>query len=126
MTPLRLDSDGLPKGYEDVQPGDCLVAFSRATIYEARVKVKEKTGLSSCIVYGALPAETRRAQARKFNDPDSDAKVLIASDAIGMGLNFNIRRVVFLGLEKKHARKTVKVPATLIKQIAGRAGRRNR
>lgn len=83
-------------------------------------------GLPTCVVYGALPAETRRAQARQFNDPSSPAKVLVASDAIGMGLNFNIRRVIFTTLSKRSATSMVPVPPALVKQIAGRAGRRNR
>jgi ATP-dependent RNA helicase SUPV3L1/SUV3 len=67
-------------------------------------------------------------QARLFNDPHSGANVLIASDAIGLGLNFNIRRVIFTTMQKhgKGGRSMVPVPVSLVKQIAGRAGRRNR
>ena len=54
-------------------------------------RVEAEAGLHCCIVYGSLPAETRRQQARLFNDPASPYKVLIASDAIGLGLNFSIR-----------------------------------
>jgi ATP-dependent RNA helicase SUPV3L1/SUV3 len=53
-----------------------------------------------CVVYGALPPEMRRLQARLFNDPSSRYDVLVASDAVGMGLNLNIRRVVFHTLQK--------------------------
>lgn len=53
-----------------------------------------------CVIYGALPPETRRQQAKLFNDPDSGYNVLVASDAIGMGLNLNIRRMVFSKMEK--------------------------
>jgi ATP-dependent RNA helicase SUPV3L1/SUV3 len=90
--------------------------------------IESATGQRTCIVYGALPAETRRQQARLFNDPQSGANVLIASDAIGLGLNFNIRRVIFTTMEKfgKGGRSKVPVPVSLVKQIAGRAGRRNR
>lgn len=45
-------------------------------------------------IYGALPPETRRRQANLFNDPNSGYDVLVASDAVGLGLNLNIRRVV--------------------------------
>ncbi len=93
-------------------------------------EVEAQTGLRAAVVYGALPAETRRAQARLFNDPSSAAKVLIASDAVGMGLNFHIRRVIFTTLRKvvPGPRGLVMgpVPVSLVKQIAGRAGRRNR
>jgi len=48
-----------------------------------------------------LPPETRSAQARRFNDEaEGSPTVLVASDAIGMGLNLNIRRVVFASLKK--------------------------
>jgi hypothetical protein len=53
-----------------------------------------------CIVYGALPPETRKHQAQLFNDPGSGYSVLVASDAVGLGLNFNIRRVIFSTLSK--------------------------
>ncbi|KAF8061391.1 ileS [Scenedesmus sp. PABB004] len=127
MTPLNVDAAGLPNGWADVQAGDAVVAFSRRAIYKARKAIEAATGQRTCIVYGALPAETRRLQARLFNDPASGANVLIASDAIGLGLNFNIRRVIFTTLSKtrRGGRGFAPVPPSLVKQIAGRAGRRN-
>lgn len=103
-------------------------ALSRSPPRPRSQEIEGATGLRTCIVYGALPAETRRAQARLFNDPASGHRVLVASDAIGMGLNFNIRRVVFSTMEKSGGpgRRRGPVPASLVKQIAGRAGRRNR
>ena len=84
-------------------------------------------------VYGALPAETRREQARLFNTPGSGFDVLIATDAIGMGLNLNIRRVVFTTLTKwspfgspSGGPGEERISDSAIKQLAGRAGRRNR
>lgn len=53
-----------------------------------------------CVVYGQLPPETRSQQARLFNDPTSGYDILVASDAIGMGLNLNIRRIIFHSLLK--------------------------
>ena len=49
------------------------------------------SGKRACVVYGGLPPGTRTQQAELFNDPDSGWDVLVASDAIGMGLNLNIR-----------------------------------
>ena len=46
-------------------------------------------------MYGQLPLETRAAQARLFNEENTGYDVLVASDAIGMGLNLNIRRIIF-------------------------------
>lgn len=51
-------------------------------------------------MYGQLPPETRSQQARLFNDPTSGYDILVASDAIGMGLNLNIRRIIFHSLLK--------------------------
>ena len=105
----------------------CVRDIQQTTKQQKKQRVEAEAGLRACIVYGALPAETRRAQARAFNDPDSDATVLVASDAVGMGLNFNIRRVVFTTLAKRTRASRhglVPVPLALVKQIAGRAGRR--
>ena len=74
-------------------------------------------------MYGGLPPEMRRMQARLFNEPDSGYDVLVASDAIGMGLNLNIRRIIFHMLLKSSAGSGhigfTEVPPSQIKQIAG-------
>jgi ATP-dependent RNA helicase SUPV3L1/SUV3 len=49
--------------------------------------IEEKTGLRCAVIYGRLPPEIRAEQAALFNDPKSGVDVLIASDAVGMGLN---------------------------------------
>ena len=72
-----------------------------------------------CVVYGALPPEMRRTQARLFNDPDSGYDVLVASDAVGMGLNLNIRRIIFHTLTKHEAGHRVPISVSQIKQIGG-------
>ena len=74
-----------------------------------------------CVVYGALPPEMRRQQARLFNEPGNDYTLLVASDAVGMGLNLNIRRVVFHTLHKSEGTYRRPVPVSQIKQIAGGA-----
>lgn len=58
------------------------------------------------MIYGALPPETRRQQAQLFNAEGNRYSVLVASDAVGMGLNLNIGRVVFHSLYKRHGRST--------------------
>ena len=76
----------------------------------------------------AAAAKTHAKQASLFNAEDSGYDVLVASDAIGMGLNLNIRRVVFHSTDKVQdtkAKQKGKVPVTMMKQIAGRAGRRS-
>ncbi len=71
----------------------------------------------------ALPPEARSQQAVLFNKPRSGYSVLAASDAVGMGLNLNIRRVVFTSLAKFDGIRQRPLTAGETKQIAGRAGR---
>ncbi|XP_039055931.1 DExH-box ATP-dependent RNA helicase DExH16, mitochondrial isoform X2 [Hibiscus syriacus] len=75
------------------------------------------------VVYGSLPPETRTRQATRFNDASSEFDVLVASDAIGMGLNLNISRIIFSTLKKFDGTEMRDLTIPEIKQIAGRAGR---
>lgn len=108
-----------------IQPGDCVVAFSRDDIFAIKREIESKTPHKCCVIYGSLPPSTRSGEARRFNDPDSGYDVLVASDAIGMGLNLNIRRIIFNSIYKNDGSGIVKLDHSAIKQIAGRAGRRN-
>lgn len=113
--PLRSSSD--------IKTGDCIVTFSRREIYKLKKKI-EKRGKHLCsVVYGSLPPETRTKQATMFNDESSEFDVLVASDAIGMGLNLNISRIIFSTLKKFDGISTRELTVPEIKQIAGRAGR---
>ncbi|KAJ0043710.1 hypothetical protein Pint_19234 [Pistacia integerrima] len=122
--PLVVEAKSLLGDLQNVRSGDCVVAFSRREIFEVKLAIEKQTNHRCCVVYGALPPETRRQQANLFNDQDNEFDVLVASDAVGMGLNLNIRRVVFFNLSKYNGDKIVPVPASQVKQIAGRAGRR--
>ncbi|XP_051113239.1 DExH-box ATP-dependent RNA helicase DExH18, mitochondrial [Andrographis paniculata] len=122
--PLVVEAKTLLGDLKNVRSGDCIVAFSRREIFEAKLLIEKFTKHRCCVIYGALPPETRRQQASLFNDQGNEFDVLIASDAVGMGLNLNIRRVVFYSLSKYNGDKMVQVPASQVKQIAGRAGRR--
>ncbi|OMO79253.1 hypothetical protein CCACVL1_13804 [Corchorus capsularis] len=122
--PLVVEAKTLLGDLKNVRSGDCIVAFSRREIFEVKMAIEKHTGHRCCVIYGALPPETRRQQANLFNDQDNEFDVLVASDAVGMGLNLNIRRVVFYSLSKYNGDKIVPVPASQVKQIAGRAGRR--
>lgn len=127
FTPLEVEEEGLGEGYGNVKPGDCIVAFSRQDIFEIKAIIEEQTSFKTCVVYGALPPETRRQQAKLFNDPNSGYDIMVASDAVGMGLNLNIGRVIFHKMHKKegHSKPMMPVSVSMIKQIAGRAGRRS-
>ncbi|XP_048585571.1 ATP-dependent RNA helicase SUPV3L1, mitochondrial isoform X2 [Nematostella vectensis] len=106
-----------------VRPGDCIVAFSQRELFKLRQRI-EKAKVTKCaIVYGGLPPATRVEQAAKFNNPDDEHKILIASDAIGMGLNLNIKRIIFHAMEKFDGQSVTQLTASHVKQIAGRAGR---
>ncbi|XP_044468324.1 DExH-box ATP-dependent RNA helicase DExH18, mitochondrial [Mangifera indica] len=122
--PLVVEAKTLLGDLKNVRSGDCVVAFSRREIFEVKLAIEKHTNHRCCVIYGALPPETRRQQANLFNDQGNEFDVLVASDAVGMGLNLNIRRVVFYNLSKYNGDKIVPVPASQVKQIAGRAGRR--
>jgi ATP-dependent RNA helicase SUPV3L1/SUV3 len=123
LSQLSVSPESLGSDYGRVQPGDCVVAFSRKDIYTIRRTIERKTAHKCCVVYGSLPPETRSQQARLFNDPGSGYDVLVASDAIGMGLNLNIRRIVFHTMDKFNGTAVGPVVPAQVKQIAGRAGR---
>ncbi|VDP08521.1 unnamed protein product [Soboliphyme baturini] len=106
MSPLQVASKAL-ESFANVRPGDCIVVFNKSDLFNI-----ENHGHEVAVIYGSLPPATKLAQAQKFNDPSNSCKVLVATDAIGMGLNLSIRRVIFNSLTK---------PMCL--QIGGRAGR---
>jgi ATP-dependent RNA helicase SUPV3L1/SUV3 len=62
-----------------VQPGDCVVAFSRNDIFAIKREIEKTTGYKCCVIYGKLPPQTRTDQARRFNDPNSGYDILVAS-----------------------------------------------
>ena len=62
-------------------------------------------GVDCAVIYGSLPPGAKLGMAAKFNDPDDPCKVLVATDAVGMGLNLNIRRLVFYSMTKLQVRR---------------------
>lgn len=111
--------------YSAVQPGDAIVAFSRNDIFAIKREIEKHTRHKCCVIYGSLPPQTRSEQARLFNDPHSGYDVLVASDAIGMGLNLSIKRIIFNSMFKSNGENIVQLDHSSVKQISGRAGRRN-
>ena len=85
LTEIEIENAALGT-LDAVQPGDCIVCFSKHDIYSVS-RVIEAKGREVAVIYGGLPPGTKLAQAQKFNDPDNSCKVLVATDAIGMGLN---------------------------------------
>jgi ATP-dependent RNA helicase SUPV3L1/SUV3 len=111
--------------YRAVKSGDCVVAFSRKDIFAIKREIETLTAHKCCVIYGSLPPQTRTEQARLFNDSTSGYNVLVASDAVGMGLNLNIKRIVFNSMYKQDASGITHLGHSAVKQISGRAGRRN-
>ncbi|XP_015088189.1 ATP-dependent RNA helicase SUV3, mitochondrial [Solanum pennellii] len=119
LVPLKVPLGSFSK----IRTGDCVVTFSRTEIYKMKKQI-EAGGMHRCsVVYGSLPPETRTRQATMFNDASSNSDVLVASDAIGMGLNLNISRIIFSTLQKFDGVEIRDLTVPEIKQIAGRAGR---
>lgn len=87
LTPLTVEDESINDDVSLVRKGDCIVTFTRSSIFALKKRVETETGMKCAVVYGKLPPETRSEQAALFNDPNSDYDVLIGSDAIGMGLN---------------------------------------
>lgn len=102
-----------------------MVAFSRNDIFAIKREIETSTNYKCCVIYGKLPPQTRADQARLFNNPKSGYDILVASDAIGMGLNLNIRRIIFNSVFKFNGEAVVRLSHSDIKQISGRSGRRN-
>ena len=90
LTPLVPEDESLKGDLTKVRKGDCIVTFSRSSIFGIKRLVEERTGLRCAVVYGRLPPEVRSEQAALFNDPNSGYDVIIGSDAIGMGLNLYV------------------------------------
>lgn len=105
---------------DDVQEGDALIAFSKKSVLDVAGRLEE-AGISSSVIYGSLPPEIRRRQTKLFNSKET--RVAVATDAIGMGLNLPVRRIVFLQTDKFDGVSRRPLKTSEIKQIAGRAGR---
>ena len=118
-SPLEMEAQAVG-GLNRLQRGDAVIAFSRRDVLDWAAQVS-KTGLKVATIYGNLSPEVRRAQAQRFRDGEAD--VVVATDAIGMGLNMPIRRVVFTTAKKYDGISEDLLPAWLTHQIAGRAGR---
>ncbi|KAJ1558382.1 hypothetical protein HK096_001559 [Nowakowskiella sp. JEL0078] len=122
LKPLHVSSNVLQR-LKNVQKGDCVVSFSRNEIFALKQAIETTTVHRCAVIYGALPPEIRSEQAKLFNDPNSGYDILVASDAIGMGLNLNIQRIIFYSMEKFNGNKLAPISLPQVKQIAGRAGR---
>jgi len=116
--PLHVAADAV--GLSAITGADAVVAFSRRDIFLLREQLMAR-GQRVAVIYGNLGPEVRRAESRRFRN--GDAPVLVATDAIGMGLNLPIRRVVFSSLVKWDGKEERLLTPSEVRQIGGRAGR---
>lgn len=105
---------------KQLDEGSMLVAFSRKTVLELKALL-EMTGKSVSVVYGALSPEVRREQARRFREGEAD--LMVATDAVGMGLNLPAHTLCFYTDEKYDGIQNRQLRVQEVKQIGGRAGR---
>ncbi|XP_076294242.1 suv3 RNA helicase isoform X1 [Lasioglossum baleicum] len=128
LTELEIENTAL-KSLSEVQPGDCIVCFNKNDIFHVSQTI-EKLGKQAAVIYGSLPPGTKLAQTARFNDPNDECKILVATNAIGMGLNLHIRRIIFYSLQQptvneKGDKEMDIISVSTALQIAGRAGRFN-
>lgn len=106
--------------YNDVKEGDALVVFSKKRVLEIAQDYSQR-GIKCSIIYGDLPPEVRKMQYEQF--ANKKTKVLVTTDAIGMGVNLPIQRIVFMSIRKFDGEEIRELTSQEIKQVAGRAGR---
>ena len=110
-------------GYKKISrlnPKTALIAFSIDEIYAIAELVRRQKG-GAAIIMGSLSPKTRNSQVELYQS--GDANFLVATDAIGMGINMDINNVSFNSLRKFDVKKNRKLNLSEISQIAGRAGR---
>ena len=110
-------------GYKKISrlsPKTALIAFSVDEVYAIGELVRRQKG-GAAVIMGSLSPKTRNAQVELYQS--GDANFLVATDAIGMGINMDINNVSFSNLKKFDGKKTRRLNLSEISQIAGRAGR---
>ena len=101
-------------------PRSAVVAFSAQEVYAIAELIRRRRG-GCAVVMGRLSPRTRNAQVALYQDKEVD--FLVATDAIGMGLNMNVDHVAFAGLGKFDGHRPRRLTSAEMGQIAGRAGR---
>jgi ATP-dependent RNA helicase SUPV3L1/SUV3 len=104
-------------------PRSAIVTFSVEQVYAVAELLRRLRG-GAAVVMGALSPRTRNAQVAMFQAGEVD--YLVATDAIGMGLNLDVQHIAFAGLSKFDGHRTRRLMVSEMAQIAGRAGRHQR
>lgn len=118
LSNLDIQQDSI--SFRELRKGDAVVCFSKKDIYTLKNKI-ESYGFSTAVIYGMLPPDTKIKQSELFNNGKVD--ILIATNAIGYGLNLSIRRILFSSVTKFNGWDIDIIELTEFLQIAGRAGR---
>ena len=111
------------KKIQNIKPRSAIIAFNLISLYEIAEQIRSLKG-GVALVAGALSPKTRNSQVKLYEDGEVD--YIVATDAIGMGLNLNINQVYFSGLEKFDGKYVRALNDMEVAQIAGRAGRYTR
>lgn len=118
---IPLEMDYNTYSYGSATEGDALVTFSRKNVLNLAAYYSG-IGIKASIIYGDLPPEVRKKQYEDFTTKRT--KILITTDAIGMGVNLPIKRIIFMDIKKFDGSEVRYLNSNEVKQIAGRAGRR--
>ena len=108
------------QNFSKLEPRSAIIAFNINKVYEIAENIRTHKG-GTAVVLGSLSPRTRNAQVEVYETKNVD--YLVATDAIGMGLNLNINHVSFSSLEKFDGRYNRNLTPSELGQIAGRAGR---
>jgi ATP-dependent RNA helicase SUPV3L1/SUV3 len=108
-----------PTSMRKIEPQTAIVAFSRREVLSLKQQLSQKYRVS--VVYGNLSPEVRREEAKRFREGESE--ILVATDAIAMGLNLPIKTILFAKDNKFDGLRRRELLPTEVLQIAGRAGR---
>src|SRR5687768_4572224 len=112
-----------PSKLSRLPPRSAIVAFSAEQVYAVAEMLRRMRG-GAAVVMGALSPRTRNAQVAMYQAGEVD--YLVATDAIGMGLNMDVSHVAFAGLSKFDGNRRRRLTIAEMAQIAGRAGRHQR
>ncbi len=108
------------QNFSKLEPRSAIIAFNINKVYEIAENIRTHKG-GTAVVLGSLSPRTRNAQVEVYENKNVD--YLVATDAIGMGLNLNINHVSFSSLEKFDGKYNRNLTPSELGQIAGRAGR---
>lgn len=121
FTPLIAEEKTFDSSLKDAEKGDALIVFSRRNVHAVAAELQRMNRTVS-IIYGALPYDVRHNEARRF--AEGETELLVATDAVGMGMNLPIQRIVFLEMQKFDGYGKRFLTSSEVLQIAGRAGRK--